>query len=187
GEVRRGTTGAILGSLNAQRSRDLGLGIVRGAVIEDVAPGSSAETAGLRRGDIVTRIQNRPVANAGTVAATIGIAERGTRLEVVYLREGREGRTILAVETPSERTVVIGADVVMARGASVRVASDGLQVFAVEGGSAAAAARLQAGDLIRLIDDTPVAGLGDLAAALVDGRRILSVTRGGEPVEIVLP
>lgn len=187
GEVRRGTTGAILGSLNAQRSRDLGLGIVRGAVIEDVAPGSSAETAGLRRGDIVTRIQNRPVANAGTVAATIGIAERGTRLEVVYLREGREGRTILAVETPSERTVVIGADVVMARGASVRVASDGLQVFAVEGGSAAAAARLQAGDLIRLIDDTPVSGLGDLAAALVDGRRILSVTRGGEPVEIVLP
>jgi len=187
GEVRRGTTGAILGSLNAQRSRDLGLGIVRGAVIEDVAPGSSAETAGLRRGDIVTRIQNRPVANAGTVAATIGIAERGTRLEVVYLREGREGRTILTVETPSERTVVIGADVVMARGASVRVASDGLQVFAVEGGSAAAAARLQAGDLIRLIDDTPVSGLGDLAAALVDGRRILSVTRGGEPVEIVLP
>jgi serine protease DegQ len=187
GEVRRGTTGAILGSLNPQRSRDLGLGIVRGAVIEDVAPGSSAETAGLRRGDIVTRIQNRPVANAGTVAATIGIAERGTRLEVVYLRDGREGRTILTVETPSERTVIIGADVVMARGASVRVASDGLQVFAVEGGSAAAAARLQAGDLIRLIDDTPISGLGDLAAALADGRRILSVTRGGEPVEIVLP
>lgn len=80
GEVRRGTTGAILGSLNAQRSRDLGLGIVRGAVIEDVAPGSSAEAAGLIRGDVVTRIQNRPVSNAGTVAATIGIAERGPGL-----------------------------------------------------------------------------------------------------------
>jgi len=187
GEVRRGTTGAILGSLNAQRSRELGLGIVRGAVIEDVAPGSSAETAGLRRGDIVTRIQNRPVANAGTVAATIGIAERGTQLEVVYLRGGREGRAILTVETPTERSVIIGADAVMARGATMRVASDGLQVFAVEGGSTAAAARLQAGDLIRSVDGAPIFGLGDLASALGDGRRILSVTRGGEPVEIILP
>jgi serine protease DegQ len=188
GEVRRGTTGAILGSLNAQRSRDLGLGIVRGAVIEDVAPGSSAEAAGLRRGDIVTRIENRPVANAGTVAATIGIAAPGTRLEVVYLRAGREGRTTLAVETPSAASVIVGADVVMARGAAVRLASDGLQVFSVEGGSAAATATLQAGDLIRRVDDAPVADLSALAGALAgDGGRALSVMRGGEAVEIVLP
>ena len=188
GEVKRGTTGAIFGSLNAQRSRDLGLGIVRGAVIEDVAPGSSAEAAGLKRGDIITRIQNRPVSNAGTVAATIGIAERGTRLDVVYLREGREGRTTLTVETPSESIAITGADVVMARGASVRVASDGLQVFAVEGGSAAAAAGLQAGDLISQIDGAPVSGLDGLASALVaDDRRVLSVARGAGSVEIVLP
>jgi S1-C subfamily serine protease len=188
GEVRRGTTGAIFGSLNAERSRDLGLGIVRGAVIEDVAPGSSAEAAGLQRGDIVTRIQGRPVSNAGTVAATIGIAERGTRLEVVYLREGREGRTTLTVEPPSERTTIIGTGVVMARGASVRLASEGLQVFAVEGGSVAAAEGLLAGDLILLIDGASIAGLDHLASALgEEGRRILSITRSGEPVEIVLP
>jgi len=188
GEVKRGTTGAIFGSLNAQRSRDLGLGIVRGAVIEDVAPGSSAEAAGLQRGDIITRIQNRPVSNAGTVAATIGIAERGTRLEVVYLREGREGRTTLTVETPTESLAITGVDVVMARGASVRVASEGLQVFAVEGGSAAAAAGLQAGDLISQVDGAPVSGLEGLAAALAaDSARVVSVVRGGEPVEITLP
>jgi len=188
GEVRRGATGAILGSLNPQRARDLGLGIVRGAVIEDVAPGSSAEAAGLRRGDVVTRIQNRPVSNAGTVAATIGIAERGTRLEVVYLRDGREGRATLTVETPSERTVLVGADAVQARGASVRATSEGLQVFAVEGGSAAAAAGLQAGDLIALVDDSPVSGLEALATALGgEGRLILSLMRAGAPVEITLP
>ena len=188
GEVRRGSTGAIFGSLNAERSRDFGLGIVRGAVIEDVAPGSSAEAAGLRRGDVVTRIQNRPVSNAGTVAATVGIAEPGARLEVVYLREGREGRGTVVVEPVSDRPVVRGVDAVMARGASVRAVSDGLQVFAVEGGSPAAAAGLQAGDLIRLVDDSPVAGLDALAAALDGmGQRILSVMRAGEPAEVVLP
>src|SRR5690606_28399582 len=181
-------TGAILGSLNAQRSRDFGIGIVRGAVVESVAPGSSAESAGLRRGDVLTRIQNRPVSNAGTVAVTIGIAEPGTRVEVVYLRDGREGRATLTVEPQGERSLIVGAEVVATRGLSARATADGLQVFAVEGGSAAAGAGLQAGDMIRLVDDTPVAGLDSLAAALGgEGQRILSVMRGGEPVEIVLP
>jgi len=188
GEVRRGSTGAILGSLNAERSRDFGLGIVRGAVVENVAPGSSAEAAGLQRGDVVTRIQNRPVSNAGTVAATIGIAQPGTEVQVVYLRDGREGRATLTVEAPGDRSVVIGSDVVVARGLSARVGADGLQVYAVEGGSVAAGAGLQAGDLIRLVDDTPVADLDALARALDgSGQRILSVMRSGEPVEIVLP
>ncbi|MCS6624512.1 trypsin-like peptidase domain-containing protein [Roseibacterium beibuensis] len=188
GEVKRGSTGAILGSLNAERSRDFGLGIVRGAVVESVAPGSSAEAAGLQRGDVVTRIQNRPVSNAGTVAATIGIAQPGTQVQVVYLRDGREGRATLTVEAPGDRAVVIGSGVVVARGLSARVGADGLQVFAVEGGSVAAGAGLQAGDLIRLVDDTPVGDLDALARALDgSGQRILSVMRGGEPVEVILP
>jgi len=188
GEVKRGSTGAILGSLNAERSRDFGLGIVRGAVVESVAPGSSAEAAGLQRGDVVTRIQNRPVSNAGTVAATIGIARPGTQVQVVYLRDGREGRATLTVEAPGDRSVVVGSEVLVARGLSARAGADGLLVFAVEGGSVAAGAGLHAGDLIRLVDDSAVAGLDALAGALEgDGQRILSVMRGGEPVEITLP
>ena len=188
GEVRRGSTGAILGSLNAERSRAFGLGIVRGAVVESVAPGSSAEAAGLQRGDVVTRIQNRPVSNAGTVAATIGIAQPGTQVQVVYLREGREGRATLTVEAPGNRSVVIGSEVVVARGLSARAGADGLQVFAVEGGSVSAGAGLQAGDLIRLVDDTPVSNLDALARALDgEGQRILSVMRDGEPAEVILP
>ncbi|HWQ85107.1 trypsin-like peptidase domain-containing protein [Brevundimonas sp.] len=188
GEVKRGTTGVILGSLNAERSRDFGLGIVRGAVVEDVAPGSSAEAGGLRRGDVITRIQNRPVSNAGTVAATVGIAAPGTQVEVVYLRGGHEARTTMTVEAPGERPVISGADAVIARGAAVRPGSDGPQVFAVEGGSSAAAAGLQAGDVIRTVDGQPTADLAGLARALdKTGEAALSVTRGEETVEIRLP
>ena len=189
GEVRRGVTGAILGSLNAQRSRTLGLGIVRGAVVEDVAPGSAAERAGLRRGDIVTRIQNRPVSNAGTVQATIGIAEPGTEVEVVYLRDGHEGRALIAVESRADHSVVAGSDVIIARGASVRVGADGgLQVFSVEGGSPAAAAGLRAGDMIRSVDGSPVSSLSALGRALGrEGERRLSVERDGETVRVELP
>jgi serine protease Do/serine protease DegQ len=187
GEVRRGQTGAILGSLNPERARDLELGIVRGAVVEDVAPGSSAEAAGLRRGDIITRIQNRPVSNAGTVAATIGIAEPGSTVPVVYLRDGREGRTTLGVEASAADGLRIGAEAAMARGATVRAAADGLQVAAVEGGSAAAQAGLQAGDLLVSIDGAVVAAPGDIRALAGAGGHRLSVRRNGETVELDLP
>lgn len=188
GEVKRGTTGVILGSLNAERSRDFGLGIVRGAVVEDIAPGSSAERGGLRRGDVITRIQNRPVSNAGTVAATVGIAPPGTQVEVVYLRDGHDGRATITVEAPSDRPVISGTDAVIARGAAVRLAGDGLQVFSVEGGSVAAAAGLQAGDMIRSVDGQMIADLGGLASAMDGtGEHALSVTRGEETVEIRLP
>lgn len=188
GEVRRGVSGAIFGSLNAERSRNLNLGIVRGAVIEDVAPGSAAERAGLRRGDIVTRIQNRPVSNAGTVQATIGIASPGTALDLVYLRDGHEGRATLQVQERPEQVVFAGSEVVIARGVTVRVMDSDLQVSAVEGGSAAAAAGVRAGDVIEAVDGGRVTSLAAFARAMDRrGQRVMSVARGEDTVRITLP
>ncbi len=70
----------------------------------------------------------------------------------------------------------------------MRAAADGLQVVSVEGGSPAAAAGLQAGDMVRAVGGGAVATLADLATALADaGAVTLSVTRGAETVDIPLP
>ena len=187
GEVKRGRTGAILGSLNAARARSFDLRIVRGAVVEDVAPGSSSESAGLKRGDIIIRIDDRAVSNAGTVNATIGIAQPGTQLAVVYLRDGREARTTLTVEASTPRDVVVGTDVLIGRGASFRLAPEGLLVFAVEGGSSSANADLRAGDVVQSVNGRRVSALSSLGQALTgEGSRRLAVQRDGETVTITL-
>jgi serine protease DegQ len=195
GEVRRGSTGAIFGSLNAERARALGLRIVRGAIVDDVAPGSPAEAAGLQRNDVITRIQNRPVANAGSVRATVGIAAPGARLETVYLRGGHEHTTTLQVQVASGDAVVLGAGEVLAYGASFRdqragdaTAPAGVLVTAVEGGSIAAAQQLMAGDVVTAVGDVAVADIAGLAAALsmiTDGLS-LTVTRNGESLVVAL-
>lgn len=187
GEVKRGRTGVILGSLSAQRARNLGLRIVRGAVVDDVAPGSPAERADLRRGDIITRIQDRPVANAGSVQATVGIAAPGSQLALTYLRDGREASTTLTVEDGPIPAVVIGREAVIAHGATLRASADGeVQVVAVEAGSTAAQAGLAAGDRLTSVDGRAAATLAEATSALSAGGLTLEVKRGDDRQEIVL-
>lgn len=188
GEVKRGQTGAIFASLTAERAREMDLRIVRGAVVADVAPGSPAERAGLRRDDVITRIQNRPVANAGSINATVGIAAPDSSLNLVYLRGGHEATTALRVETPEAAPVVVGADRVVAYGAALRDADVGAQVMTVEAGSPAAQAELLAGDQITAVDGTAITSARAAGDALrAAGETIeISVTRGGETLTLTL-
>ncbi len=188
GEVKRGETGAIFASLTAERARQMRLGIVRGAVIADVAPGSPAERAGLRDDDVITRLQGRPVANAGSVNATIGLAAPGSDLDVVYLRGGREATTALSVETPVQGAVRIGADRVQAYGATLRDLDGAVQVTAVEGGTIAAQGELTAGDVITSVGGQPVADARATAEALRTsaGSVVVEATRNGETTTITL-
>ncbi|QTN20145.1 trypsin-like peptidase domain-containing protein [Brevundimonas sp. AJA228-03] len=191
GSVTRGMIGATLGSLTAERAVERGLGFVRGAIVEDVAPGSPADRAGLRTGDVITRIQNRPVANAGSVQATVGIAPPGTALTLVYLRDGQSTTAQMTVETESTAAVQLGSSALQAYGANIRTltAADGkgdepgLIVVAVEGGSPAAQQDLRAGDVITAVAGESVASLADLAAALGNSGA-LTVRRDGEVVEL---
>ncbi len=188
GEVKRGETGAIFASLTAERARQMRLGIVRGAVVADVAPGSPAEVAGLRDDDVITRIQGRPVANAGSVNATVGVAAPGSSLNVVYLRAGHEATTALTVATPVEGAVQIGADRVLAYGATLRDLDGEVQVVAVEGGSLAAQGELIAGDIITSVGGAPVSNARAAAEALRGSAGAVAVEarRNGDTVTVNL-
>lgn len=191
GEVTRGRIGAIFASLSPKRAKELSAPIVRGAVVEDVLPGSPAERAGLRRNDVVTRIQGRSVASAGTIQATIGIAQPSAEFDLTWLRDGKEMQGRVRVETPSEVSVRVGPSGVLAHGASLRDLKDGeagAQVAAVEGGSVAAAAGLVAGDVIVRAGRTAVTGAEQLGGLLQrsSGLVDLEVRRGGETVTVRL-
>ena len=64
---------------------------VRGALVEGVDVSSDAGTKGVRRGDVITRANDRPVAQPGDVAAVVDAAKKAGRTNVVVwvYRNGR--------------------------------------------------------------------------------------------------
>jgi serine protease Do len=65
---------------------------VRGAVVDNVDQASDAGTKGLRRGDVITLANSRPVASSTDLAAVVDAAKKAGRNSVlvgVY----RNGRT----------------------------------------------------------------------------------------------
>ena len=200
GQVRRGRIGVTMGSLTPDRARLLGAPIIRGAVIEDVQPGSSADQAGLRRNDVIIRIAGRVVESSGAVSSAVGIAVPGTTLEVVYLRGGVEQRAAVTVEEPAPTIVQVAASggLGQAFGAGFRDlrstdrapegVSAGALITSVEPGSVAASAGLTAGDVVVRVNTSDIASADDLAKEFrdnPDGVQLV-VARGTDRLPISL-
>jgi serine protease DegQ len=189
GEVVRGETGATVSSLTPRRAEDMGLEIGRGAVVEDVVPGSPADRAGLRRGDIITALEDRVVSNGGTVQAMTGIAQPGATLEATYLRGGWSFETTLTVQRPGGPVIALGGAGLSAHGARFADMDGGVVTQSVEAGSPAAQAGLVAGDVVTRAGSAAVRSAADLERALSGaGREItLTVSRDGNAVQATLP
>jgi len=88
GEVRRGLFGVAVQDLTTELAQALGAGITRGAVVSGVEPGSAAESAGLRPGDVIVGVNGRPVLGASALRTHVGLMRVGTPVELELVRNG---------------------------------------------------------------------------------------------------
>ncbi len=63
-------------------------GIPQGAAVQAVAEGSPAENAGLRTGDIITQVNETPIASNGELVSYISAAAVGDSMELSVYRQG---------------------------------------------------------------------------------------------------
>jgi serine protease Do len=88
--AERGKLGVSVGDASDAKVREaLGLkGPVTGAVIAQVVPGSPAQEAGLRAGDIITRLDEKPINNAADLSSTARNLRSGSSVNAVIRRQG---------------------------------------------------------------------------------------------------
>ncbi len=99
GRLVRGWLGGVnFQALTPRLAQNLGVPDIKGAIITDLSPGSRAERAGLRAGDIVRKFNGKPVDDSRTLRAMIAGTAAGTEVEIEILRDGEVGKTKIAIE-----------------------------------------------------------------------------------------
>lgn len=90
GKVRRGQLGVGINDITADMAAALKLPETRGAIVSSVLPGSPAEKAGIRVGDVVTALNGERVEDGNSLRNRIAATQPGTEITVSVLREGKE-------------------------------------------------------------------------------------------------
>jgi serine protease Do len=88
GSVRRGAIGVSFYSVN-NPSLLRSFGTDHGIVINVVEPGSPAERAGLKRGDVILSADGKAIRSADELVAIVSDTAIGKKLRMEYLREGK--------------------------------------------------------------------------------------------------
>jgi len=198
GSVKRGLLGVNIAPVTPDIAQALGLPAAGGALVTQVVKASAADKAGIRAGDVITTVNGQPVKSNTELRNAIGLLRVGDKVEIGLLRDG-QARKVTAMIADAESTTAAagaaqgGAPAADAApihrglvGATLADGPDGVQVRAVDPGSAAANAGLRANDLIVAANRASVTTVAQLrAAAKGAGSLVLQLRRGG--ATIVLP
>ena len=167
GRVVRGFLGASTQDVTPLLAKIFHLPDVKGSIITDLQAKGSAERAGLKRGDVVVRLDGRDVMDSGHLRNLMAAATIGSKHRVELLRDARLMQAELTVqEAPRERqrkaqtaetagptahplSGVIVDEITPALARQMDLpANTGLVVTDIEDGSLAEVSGLQPGDVI---------------------------------------
>lgn len=90
GKVKRGYIGVTFTELNAALAKELGISDINGLYVQGVVDNGGAEKAGLKKGDIITKINDRSITHSSTLQEAVARMHPGDKLKLTYKREGKE-------------------------------------------------------------------------------------------------
>jgi serine protease Do len=181
GKVTRGWLGVTIQELTPELSQKFGLNSSTGALVGDVAKGSPAEKAGIRRGDVILEFNGKKVEDVGNLRNMVAQSKVGADIPVRILRVAKEYSVrVLIAELPKEIAEAVPSSVPeestvqglsgltvmeltkeIAWQLGLHKGERGVVVARVEPGSAAEEAGIRKGDVIQEIDREKIERLDD--------------------------
>jgi uncharacterized protein YndB with AHSA1/START domain len=101
-EARRPMLGIFPSELEAERAARLGIPTARGVYIDNVIAGKSAEAAGIRAGDVIISIDQRPVWNFSTLTSALRRHSAGNHVTIELYR-GADKLSVMAALSGREQ------------------------------------------------------------------------------------
>jgi serine protease Do len=103
GKVTRAQLGVTVQTVSPDLADSLGLKDARGVVVSSVAPGSAAEKAGLKRGDVITALNGQAVRDMNTLRNHVADAGPGSIADLKIVRDGAEKDVKVTLDTADTR------------------------------------------------------------------------------------
>ena len=198
GKVSRGRLGVEIADVTKDVAESLGLQKAQGAQIRKVQPGTPADKAGVKAGDIILKFNGTSIEKSSDLPRLVGNTKPGTKSTVTVWRNGaNRDIAITLTEVEPEKVVrkdsgkskgegsfnalgMIVGDLSDAQKSELRVAG-GVVIESVDG--PAARADLRPGDIILQVNNTEVRDAKQFNAivAKLDTKRAAAVLvqRGG--------
>ncbi len=195
GKVIRGRLGVYIQDLTPDLAESFGIDKNKGILVAQVIEDSPAEKAGLKRGDVILRIDGDPVGKVADFRNRIALTAPGTKVTLLVLRDGKRKKikvTIGAME--DQQTAKTGTSSISSYGLSLQSLTPelaerlgyegekGVLVAGVEAGSPAEEAGIERGDLIQEVNRVSVTTPAEVREALKKSRggKALLLVRHGE-------
>lgn len=199
GEIKRGYLGAEMQNLDPELAAAFGLSGRSGAVLVTILPDSPAQRAGLRAGDVVTKINGKAVRDAADLRNQIGLMRVGDGVQLEFVRDGKAMKASAQVGARGSKEAQANSGIRNPRLAGVSVADldenspvygqvNGVQVTQVTNGTAAWKAGLRDGDVILSVNRVEVPDVDSFVMLVgqTKGQLVLGVLRGNRTALLVI-
>jgi serine protease Do len=211
GKVRRPYLGILMQDLTPELAKSMGKAPEKGAIVSNIQPGSPADKAGVKPGDVIVAVDGQPVDGSKAVQRTVLTKKIGQKVDVQVWRDGKEVKLAATTsELPDDANAKggpqggrdkespkaklgIGLQTLtpdLAERLGVGRGVKGAVIASVREGSPAQEAGLREGDVIVEVDRRAVTSADDAVKALRaerTGGHLVRVQRGEGALYVTLP
>ncbi|WP_333890666.1 PDZ domain-containing protein, partial [Atlantibacter subterraneus] len=191
GQVRRGELGIMGTELNSELAKAMKVDAQRGAFVSQVMPNSSAAKAGVKAGDVIVSLNDKPISSFAALRAQVGTMPVGSKLTLGLLRDGKPTSVTLELQQSSQNQVDSSSIFNGIEGAEMSNQTGnnpGVVVNSVKTGSQAARIGLKKGDIILGANQQPVKNIAELRKILDSKPSVLAlnVKRGDTTLYLLM-
>ncbi len=206
GKVVRGYLGVYIQDVTPEMARAFGLEQAGGALVGDVSPDTPAARAGLKKGDVILKLNGEPVDSRNQLTLHVSQTPPGTTVKLGIWRDGKSQDVNITLgelpekaakaegEEASSNNALEGVDVEnitseIAQQLNLPAGTHGVVVNDVDPASPAATTGLSRGDVIQEVNHKPVHNVDEYNQAITStGKKpvLLLVNHGGRTSYIVI-
>ena len=192
GSVQRAYIGVSIRDIDQQLAQEVNLDRIRGVYVNGLTEGGAAQKAGVKEGDVITKVGNIEVNNVTQLQEQVGKFRPGDKVAVTIVRNGeenvmdmvlrgREGALTASVKAPAKMLGTLGAELTRANDDELKALrlQNGVKVSNVQGGKFRSSG-IREGFIITAIDQQPVSTPEEIET-------LLSRKKGGVLIEGFYP